>query len=331
MNHSAFRASKGKASSGRASASRGVFAGKSKLVWRTLFVGAMFSTLFFLASCAKQGAGQHATVQMRDGSELTGTVTATSPSEITLAGDDKTTHTIPMAQVKSIEYDDAGAPQDSPAQTSAANSGAGAAPSGRSSAARASERAHEHHYHPTQAEIRTKTYVVPAGTKVPVRTEDTIDSAKAAEGQTYAAEVADDVLDADGNVVIPRGSNAAIVIRSASKGGKIRGASDLVLDLQSVSVEGQEYLVSTVDLQQKGRSGVGANKRTAEMTGGGAALGAIIGAIAGGGKGAAIGAGAGAGGGALTQILTKGGSIKVPSETVLTFQLDRPVKIVQAQ
>lgn len=322
MNHSAFRASRG-------------WARRPLLIWRTVFVCATLGALFLMASCAKQGSGQHATVLMRDGSELTGTVTATSPSEITLAGDDKTTHAIPMAQVKSIEYDDAAA-QSSDTQAasggSAGSSGGGPAPSGGTRATRASsDRAHEHHYHPTQAEIRTKTFVVPVGTKVPVRTEDTIDSAKAAEGQTYAAEVADDVLDADGNVVIPRGSNAAIVIRSASKGGKIRGASDLVLDLQSVSVEGQEYLVSTVDLQQKGRSGVGANKRTAEMTGGGAALGAIIGAIAGGGKGAAIGAGAGAGGGALTQVLTKGGSIKVPSETVLTFQLDKPVKIVQAQ
>ena len=318
MNHVVFRAPSGR-----------VY--RSSFIRRAIFVSATLGTLFFLASCAKQGSGQRATVLMRDGSELTGTVTATSPSELTLAGDDKTTHTIPMAQVKSIEYDDA-SPQSSDTQASAGNSGGGAAPSGRASAARASsDRVHEHHYHPTQAEIHTKTYVVPDGTKVAVRTEDTIDSAKAAEGQTYAAEVADDVLDADGNAVIPRGSNAQIVIRSASKGGKIRGASDLVLDLQSISVEGQEYLVSTVDLQEKGRSGVGANKRTAEMTGGGAALGAIIGAIAGGGKGAAIGAGAGAGGGALTQVLTKGGSIKVPSETVLTFQLDKPVRIVEAK
>ena len=326
MNHLEFRVSQGIAFKARASSER---ARRSELVWRTLFVGATLAALFFLASCAKQGSGQHAIVYMRDGSQITGMVTATSPSEITLAGDDKTTHTIPMAQVKSIEYDDAAAPGSA---TSADNSGAGSAPSGSASAARASSaRVHEHHYHPTQAEIHTKTYVVPSGTKVAVRTEDTIDSAKAAEGQTYAAEVADDVLDADGNVVIPRGSNAQIVIRSASKGGKIRGASDLVLDLQSVSVEGQEYMVSTVDLQEQGRHGIGANKRTAEMTGGGAALGAIIGAIAGGGKGAAIGAGAGAGGGALTQVLTKGGSIKVPSETVLTFQLDKPVRIVEAK
>jgi hypothetical protein len=84
-------------------------------------------------------------------------------------------------------------------------------------------------------------------------------------------------------------------------------------------------------LTQSGKQGFGANKRTAEYTGGGATIGAIIGAIAGGGKGAAIGAGAGAGGGALTQVLTKGGAIKVPAETVLTFELDKPVKIVEAK
>src|SRR5882762_15384 len=96
-------------------------------------------------------------------------------------------------------------------------------------------------------------------------------------------------------------------------------------------VGGKQYLVSTTDLQQKGKQGFGANKRTAEFTGGGAALGAIIGAIAGGGKGAAIGAGAGAGAGAVTQVATKGGAIRVPAEMVLTFQLDKPVQIVEAK
>jgi hypothetical protein len=172
---------------------------------------------------------------------------------------------------------------------------------------------------------------VPVGTKVSVRTDGTIDSAVGVEGQTYPSEVTDDVLDANGAVVIPRGSNAKIVIRSATKGGRFRGASDLVLDLDSISVEGQQYQVSTVDMQQKGKQGLGANKRTAEFTGGAAAVGAIIGAIAGGGKGAAIGAGAGAGAGAATQVVTKGGSIKVPAETVLTFELDKPVQIVQAK
>src|SRR5207302_598699 len=106
-----------------------------------------------------------------------------------------------------------------------------------------------------------------------------------AEGQSYAAEVSKDILDAEGAVVIPEGSNAKVVIKSATKGGRFHGASDLVLDLDSVSVEGQAYKLSTTDLEQRGSDGVGANQRTAEYTGGGAAIGAIIGAIACCGKG----------------------------------------------
>ncbi len=294
--------------------------------WREiLMLGTTLACLLVIASCAKKEAGgQHATILMRDGTTVTGTVTATSPSEVTVAGDDNATHTIPMSQVKSIEYDDTAQAQNS--ATPAGSTGA----RGFSSRA-ASDRVHEHHHHPSKAEINTKTYVLPVGTKVPVRTEDTIDSASAVEGQTYAGEVTDDVVDANGDVVIPHGSNSQLVIRSASKGGRFRGTSDLVLDLKSISVEGQEYLVSTTDLQQSGKQGLGANRRTAEYTGGAAAIGAIIGAIAGGGKGAAIGAGAGAGAGAATQILTKGGSIRVPAETVLTFELDKPVQIVEAK
>src|SRR6185369_12842133 len=137
------------------------------------------------------------------------------------------------------------------------------------------------HYHPPAPAVTSRTSLVPAGTNISVRNEETIDSAKAVEGQIYAAEVTRDVKDADGDIVIPRGSNAQIIIRSSSKGGKFHGASDLVLDLNSVSIDGRRYMLDTRDLVQKGRDGVGANKRTATFTGGGAAIGAIIGAIAG--------------------------------------------------
>jgi hypothetical protein len=189
---------------------------------------------------------------------------------------------------------------------------------------------HDSHFHAEPAMVTTKTFEIPAGTQVSIRTEETIDSAHAAEGQTYAAEIARDVKDAAGGIVIPRGANAQLHIRSASKGGHIRGASDLVIDLAAISIGGQRYEVRSSNVAAKGRDGVGANKRTAEFAGGGGAFGAIVGAIGGGGKGAAIGAGAGAGAGALTEILTKG-KIKVPAESVLTFRLEAPLTIVAAQ
>ena len=281
--------------------------------------------MLLLCSCSKTSrGGQHATVELRDGTSVPGSVVSTSASAVQIAGDDKVTRTIPMNQVRAIEYDEipAAPTEASPASTATTP---GAPPAG-GRATRTGELRHRDHYHPEEAVITTRTHVVPAGTEVSVRNEETIDSSKAAEGQTFPAEVTKDVLDGEGNVVIPAGANAQIVIRSASKGGKIRGASDLVLDLATVAIDGRQYELSTADLAEKGRSGLGANRRTGEFAGGGAAIGAIIGAIAGGGKGAAIGAGSGAGAGAVTQILTKG-TITVPVESTLTFRLDEPLRV----
>jgi hypothetical protein len=169
---------------------------------------------------------------------------------------------------------------------------------------------------------------VPAGKEISVRTDETIDSGRATEGQTFAAEVTRDVVDRDGSVAIPRGASARIMVKSASKGGHFHGASDLVLDLASVSIDGRRYRLNTDDVVKRGKDGVGANRRTAKFAGGGAALGAVIGAIAGGGTGAAIGAGAGAGAGAIGEIATKGSRVKVPVESILTFRLESPLQVV---
>jgi len=299
-----------------------------------------FLSLMFLTSCAKQESAvapadlPHATVLMRDGTRLSGTVAASSPSEITLNVDGGAASTSSMKDVRRVDYGEAPArARSSEPSSPARKSGGEASRSGDADRRRAAELepTHEDHHHAERAAIQTKTFVLPAGTEVPVRSEETIDSGRAVEGQTFAAEVASDVRDADGATVIPRGANATIVIKSAARGGRFRGASDLVLDLRSVSVEGQRYALDTTDVKEKGRSGIGLNKRTGEFAGGGAAVGAIIGAIAGGGKAAGIGAGAGAGAGALTEILTKGGSIKVPAETVMTFRLEQPLRVVEAK
>jgi outer membrane lipoprotein SlyB len=92
-------------------------------------------------------------------------------------------------------------------------------------------------------------------------------------------------------------------------------------------VNGIRYLVTTQDVQRSSDSGLGANRRTATMVGGGAALGTLLGAIAGGGKGAAIGAVAGAAAGGTAQVLTRGKTVKVPAETELTFRLDQPLQL----
>lgn len=169
------------------------------------------------------------------------------------------------------------------------------------------------------------TVSLPAGTDISVMTDENIDSQSASEGQLYPAEVAQDVVDSAGIVVIPKGSQAQLTIRSVNSSNGVTGSNDLALGLDSVRVGNNTYRVSTEDVQQSGNAGIGKNKRTGEYVGGGAVLGTLIGAIAGGGKGAAIGAIAGAGAGAGAQVLTKGKAVKVPAETTLHFQLDQPL------
>jgi hypothetical protein len=168
---------------------------------------------------------------------------------------------------------------------------------------------------------------IPAGAEISVRTNEEIQSTTATSGRTFSGIVERDVSDASNQVVIPRGSNAQLVVNDITSGGAV-GSRELALDLQSVTMNGNTYYVSTADVQQAGeREGLGANKRTAGMVGGGAVLGTLLGAIAGGGKGAAIGAAAGAAAGAGVQVLTRGKEVRVPAETVLTFRLDQPLRL----
>jgi len=154
---------------------------------------------------------------------------------------------------------------------------------------------------------------------------NTIHADDADDNHFFPATIQRDVMDREGRVAIPRGSSAELVVR------RVPG-NELLLDLRSVTVDGRRYRLDTEDVVQSGehdKDGIGENKRTGKYLGGGAVIGGIIGAIAGGGKGAAIGAASGAAAGAGAQMATRGRSVRVPAESVLTFRLERPVRITE--
>jgi len=171
---------------------------------------------------------------------------------------------------------------------------------------------------PSTTAATTRLNMIPAGTSLQVRTNDPIVADSSAVGRPFSGEVAGDVVNSTNDVLIPKGSPVTFVVLSTSRGG-IAGGGELQLGIQSINMNGTNYAVTGSDVE-KGE-GLGANKRTATMVGGGAVLGTLLGAIAGGGTGAAIGAAAGAAAGAGTQVLTQGKQINVPAESVLTFQL----------
>ncbi len=165
--------------------------------------------------------------------------------------------------------------------------------------------------------------MIPAGTEIVVRTIDRIDANAADPRRAFLASIDRDVTDANGNLAIPRGSSAHLIVGNV-------GGGQIAIDLRSVNVQGRRYVLNTQDLAGgNSREGLGANERTGKFVGGGALLGGILGAVAGGGKGAAIGAVAGGAAGAGAEVATSGPRVHIPSETVLRFRLEHPVYLYE--
>jgi hypothetical protein len=168
-----------------------------------------------------------------------------------------------------------------------------------------------------------RTVSVAAGTTLPIRLTDALDTATTQTGQSIHGTLAADII-ADDMVAIPRGTPVTGRVVEAKDATHFSGSSSLTLELTQVELKGGPIAVSTAPFSQQGK---GRGKNTAMKTGGGAALGAIIGAIAGGGKGAAIGAASGGGLGAGVNAVTKGEQVKIPAETLINFKLQSPVSV----
>jgi hypothetical protein len=162
---------------------------------------------------------------------------------------------------------------------------------------------------------------LPAGTSIPVRVTQTLDSATTQTGDRFTGAVASDII-VDGMVVLPQGTPVSGHVDAVQDAAHFKGSSLLTVSLSSLSRKGERIAVATEPYTKQGE---GRGKNTAEKIGGGAAVGAILGGILGGGKGAAIGAAAGGGVGAGANGVTRGQRVQIPSETVVRFKLSDPI------
>ncbi len=160
-----------------------------------------------------------------------------------------------------------------------------------------------------------RVVTLPAGSTLPVRITQTLDSATAQPGDTFSGAVATDII-ADGMVLIPRGASVNGRVSEVHEAAHFKGSSFLTIELLGVNAHGDRVSVSTQPYSVEGK---GRGKNTAVKTGVGAAAGAVLGGIFGGGKGAAIGAAAGGGTGAAINGVTRGEQVQIPSETVVRF------------
>lgn len=124
------------------------------------------------------------------------------------------------------------------------------------------------------------------GTVIAVRTNQTIDVNRS-DNRVYAGIVDQDVRGENGRLAIPRGSAVELMVR-------VTPDNDLILDLDSVMVNGQRYAVKA-----------GADRMESRPDH--SVVGAIVGALNGG--------------------QVRGNAVRVPRDSVLTFRIERPMEM----
>ena len=272
------------------------------------------SVVLLSAVCALQAD----TLRLRDGRVLTGTFQGATRNDISFRQDGRQTDRFDLGSVESVSFGsgvNSGANQDSRY---------GNEPRGNTVQNRSYPQSQSDRYSTNNDRYNTNNgrqnngALIPAGTVITVRMIDSVDSDSTHAGDTYHASLDQPVV-VNGQTMAPAGSDAMVQVVRMQQGGRITGREDVTLALASFQANGRTYAINTSNEDVSSNS---RGKQSAEVIGGGAALGAIIGATAGGGKGAAIGAGSGAALGTGAQIL-RGQRVKVTSETRLSFTLTR--------
>ena len=147
-----------------------------------------------------------------------------------------------------------------------------------------------------------------AGTTLALRTAEVIDSSSSSPGQTFAAVVSRDISDATGQTVLPTGCPATLVLLVSPLSSAKKGAFEL--RIASVTLNGDSYLVR--------------NPSAGNSTVPGASLGAFLGGVQGTDRLPSTEENTEK----SRQITLSGEKIWVPVGSLLTFRLDRQVRLI---
>lgn len=142
------------------------------------------------------------------------------------------------------------------------------------------------------------------GTEIVIRTDGPIMVHDWDRGRIYTARVDRDVIARDGDVAIPRGANAELIVRQV-------GPNEMALDLESIMVNGRRYVMDTTGGPEARTRRDDDRDRDRDRDNGGL-VGAIIGAVT----------------GEQGDARYRGGEIRIPANVPLRFQLRSPLHTV---
>lgn len=164
----------------------------------------------------------------------------------------------------------------------------------------------------------------PVGTPIVLTVEDELSTKVSTTGDTFDATVFEDVLGADGVVLLPRGTRVrGLVLESFESPASDRPAT-LALGVESVELADRLIpVVATVTELEHETEARDSGGRSAAKVGAGAVAGALLGKIIGGDGGDAVkGAVAGAVAGAAVAHATRDGHARVPQGARMVIVLD---------
>ena len=162
---------------------------------------------------------------------------------------------------------------------------------------------------------RATNVTIPSGTRLVLRTADSIDSKRHQAGHRFRAQLESAIV-IDGITAVPRGAFVHGRIAQARQAGRAVGSSELALEFTDIMINDQLFEIATEGMQAQTSNEAG---RTVGRTARAAAIGGLISGRSGARTGAAVGAGA--------SLLTSGQSINVPAGTILETRLRVPVTV----
>lgn len=156
---------------------------------------------------------------------------------------------------------------------------------------------------------RPTTVTIPSGTRLVLRTADSIDSRRHQAGHRFRAQLESAIV-IDGITAVPRGAFVHGRIAQARQGGRAVGSSEMAIEFTDLMIDDQLFEIATEGMQARTGNEAG---RSLGRTARAAAIGGLISGSSGARTGAAVGAGA--------SLLTSGQSINVPAGTILETRL----------